>query len=53
MTKTFLGGVAALAIMVGGAVLITHSSATSAATPAAKPQLGSFGVDLTAMDKSG
>jgi putative endopeptidase len=53
MTKNLLGTVAALAIITGGlSITLLAAPAQSNTTPSGKAKLGSFGVDLTGMDKA-
>jgi putative endopeptidase len=54
MNRHFLGSAAAIALIASGASLFIISSNTEAATRSgsAKPQLGTFGVDMSGMDKS-
>jgi putative endopeptidase len=53
MTKNLFQGVAALALIAGGISIAAIAAAPrKAADPANKPKLGSFGVDLTSMDKA-
>jgi putative endopeptidase len=53
MTKHLFNSVAALALIAGGVSMAVMAAAPrKAAAPANKPKLGSFGVDLTGMDKS-
>ncbi len=52
MTRRLLGGAAALALVAGGLSLATAAPQRSAVRPANAPQLGSFGVDLTGMDRA-
>ncbi len=53
MTKNLLGTVAAIAIITGGvSITLLAAPAQSNTTSADKPKLGSFGVDLTGMDKA-
>jgi putative endopeptidase len=53
MTKNLLGTVAALAIITGGlSITLLAAPAQSNTTSSGKAKLGSFGVDLTGMDKA-
>ena len=51
MNKSVFLGAAALALVAGG-VSVRVAAASEAAKPAAKPELGSFGVDTAGMDKA-
>lgn len=51
MKKGAFLGAAALALMVGG-VSVRAAAASEAAKPAARPELGTFGVDTAGMDKT-
>ncbi len=54
MNRRFMGRAAAIALLAGGASLISAFNHSEAATRSGvtKPQLGTFGVDLSGMDKS-
>jgi putative endopeptidase len=53
MTKKLLNSAAALALIAGGLSIAAIAAAPrKAVAPANKPKLGSFGVDLTGMDKA-